>query len=69
MYTIYINNMDPEKRKIYNEKYYNSNRLAILAGLNKKVKCEKCGRVVTYSRLNFHKETKLCKKFSTVIFV
>jgi hypothetical protein len=69
MSTVYIKRMDSSKRKMYNEKYYNNNRVAILAGLNKKVKCEKCGRVVSYQRLNFHKETKLCKKFSQVVFI
>lgn len=61
--------MEIEKRKLYNEKYYNNNRLIILANLNKKVECQHCGRVVSYSRMNVHCKTKLCKKFSKLIFV
>jgi hypothetical protein len=57
------------KRKIYNEKYYNTNRLKILSSLNKRVECEKCKRVISYGRLNDHMKSKLCAKFSKLNFV
>lgn len=61
--------MDIDKRKVYNEKYYNNNRIQILAGLTKKVKCERCNRIVSYSRMSIHLTTKLCDKFSKLNFV
>ncbi len=44
----------------YNKAYYAKNKAAILNALKTKCKCDECGRVVSYSRLQLHKKTNLC---------
>ena len=61
--------MTPEERKEYNKVYYEVKRETILATLNKKVKCQKCSRIICMSSLKSHALSKLCLKFSNIEYV
>ena len=60
--------MTPLERKAYNKQYYDNRKDVILTNLSKRIKCEKCSRVVAQSTMRLHQQRALCKKFSKIQF-
>ena len=54
--------MNSTDRKIYNEKYYATNKKRIADMLLKKVECPFCCRQVAYANLLRHQTTPLCHR-------
>jgi hypothetical protein len=52
--------MSIEDRKIYNEKYYATNKKRITDMLSKKTECPLCHRQISHSNLQRHQTTPLC---------
>ena len=52
--------MDPEKRKEYNKKYYEKNKLNIAQKLYTKVTCELCGKTVSHQNMPKHIKSNYC---------
>lgn len=61
--------MTPEERLQYNKTYYAQNKTKLLKIQSEKVECSLCHRCVSLSSLKTHQKTKLCKKYSELIFI
>ena len=61
--------MTPEERKEYYKEYYKKNKDTMCAKLCRKVECSKCGKIVSYSWLKKHENSKICEKFCGIKFV
>ena len=46
--------MDQEKRKQYNQQYYENHKVVLLEKLKTKVNCELCNRQVSFCNLQKH---------------
>ncbi len=56
--------MDPEQRKIYNKKYYDTNKAKIIEKATTKVECEFCKRSVIHNNILKHYKSEICKRKS-----
>lgn len=54
--------MNTEERKIYNKKYYETNKSKIISKALTKITCEFCGRSVINNNINKHQKSSICKR-------
>jgi len=57
--------MTIEERKLYNEKYYASNKQRIADMLLVKIECPLCSKYISKANLERHKLNKTCSKNQT----
>jgi hypothetical protein len=60
---------DPEVKRGYNKKYYESHKTKIAEKLYVKEECENCGRKVNHQNMNKHMKTKYCQTHTKRILV
>ena len=56
--------MNPEQRKEYNKKYYETHKETIIKTACEKIFCDKCGRSVIRNNLKSHQKSKICARHS-----
>jgi len=58
---IKVNEILKEDEKLYNQKYYKTNKQKILQHMKQKVICDCCNKSVNKAHLNRHMNTKFCQ--------
>ena len=56
--------MNPEQRKEYNRKYYETHKETIIKTACEKIFCDKCGRSVIRNNIKSHQKSKICARHS-----
>jgi hypothetical protein len=56
--------MNPEQRKEYNKKYYETHKETIIKTACEKIFCDKCGRSVIRNNIKSHQKSKICARHS-----